>query len=220
MRLDGGYGLGSVYCKNESFFRLRAGQRGVPREGLTCLYPLARLGRGDDLARGVACDTALVVLPPGVRETLLGVEAPAVREGPGEGMAGTGGFVPHPSEDGVARFLPAGGLGVRVLEIHDPGEVGVEPAALGADDEHRAASQSASAGDRVPVDAHPLLRGGDQHGSEHAAPPARGLEARRRLALVRSGPQGGRSLRYGGDGIGAEPPVALDSFGVEDVSEG
>src|SRR5215218_3794143 len=96
--------------------------------------------------------------------------ATALGESLGEGMAGTGGFLPHPTEDGIARFLPAGGPGVGFLEVDNSGEVSVEPAALGADDQHSAPPQSASAGDRVPVEVHPLLRGSDEHGSEHAAP--------------------------------------------------
>src|SRR5215210_6205544 len=174
--------------EHEGLFGLRAPQRGVPGEGLAGLYLLPGIRGGYDLARSVAGHAALVMVPPAVGEALFGVEAAAVAEGFVEGAAGTGCLLPHTPEDGVAGPLPAAHLGIRLLELDHPGEVGVEPPTLGTDDQHRAASQSASAWDRVPVEPHPALRGREEHGREHAASAARRGEVSRRLELVRVRP--------------------------------
>src|SRR5215210_5929848 len=119
--------LGSRGSEDKRLLSLRAGNRRVPRKGLTGLDHVIRAGRSDQLARPVAREAALVVKAPLIGEARIGIEAAAVRKGLGQSAPRPCGLLAHAREDLVARAQAARQLGVRFLELDYAGQVRVEP---------------------------------------------------------------------------------------------
>ena len=111
--------------------------------------------------------------PGGGASTRPGSRPPRRSAGIGEGLGERpprpGRLLAHPPQDLLAGANPAGELGVRLLELDDPGEVGVQAAALRRGDQHRAPLDGRAHRDGMPVERDPLVRGGQQHRSSQAA---------------------------------------------------
>src|SRR5918994_5486891 len=133
---DAGYHIRPGFSEDEGLLGLGPCNGGVPGEGLADPYLLVCLRGSYDLTRGVAGHAALMMQLPLLWEACLSVEALAVGEGVGEGAAGGGGLLPHLLEDGLAGFLALLQLSIRFFEVNHLGNIGVEPAALGAHYEH------------------------------------------------------------------------------------
>src|ERR671910_1949473 len=97
-----GHDLGPGFGEDERLLGLRARNRRVPRERLTRLDHVIAAGRGDQLARSVTRQAALVVKTPLVREAGVGIEATAIHKSLGQRAAGPRGFLAQPRKDFVA----------------------------------------------------------------------------------------------------------------------
>jgi len=135
------------------------------------------------------------VAPPLVGEARLIVEAPAVGERVGEAAARFRCLVAHAREDLVAGCLVAADLGLGVLEFDHPGEVRVEPAALGGGDEHGAALDHGGGGQGMAVRGDVLVRRRKQHCRHQATAAARRRDGRRSIVLGDAGLDGVGSPR-------------------------
>src|SRR5215218_2319179 len=211
--------LGTGFGEDEGLFCFGPRDGGVPGKGLARSYLLECLRGRNDLTRGVASHAALMVQLPLVGKPRFSVEAPAVGEDVGQGSSGPGGL-PHAPQDGFADFLSPFQLLIGFLEVDHPCDVGVEPAALRAHDEHGPALKRVAVWDRVAVTGDSVVRGGQQDGAEELSPAAGRCQVGRRLVLAHPRFERARGFGYCRGGVGSDPPVALQGVWVEYVTQG
>ena len=151
-------------------------------------------------------------------EAGVGVERAAVVEHVAEGPARAGG-VAQAGQDPLAGLEFGGQLGVGRLEVHEAGEVGVEPAPLGADHDHRPGSERRAGRDRVAVAGDPLGAADHQRRGEQPGGPAGGGDRPGRLRLGHGRGESGAGGVDGGHRVGPDDPVAVDRLVVEPVPQ-
>src|SRR5215213_11091237 len=215
-----GYHFWPILGENEGLLRLSTSYGRIPGEGLADPYLLLGVRGCYDLARGVAGHTSLMMQLPLIREPRFRVEALAVGEGVGEGVAGAGGLLPHTPQDHLAGFLPALKLCIRFLKVDHPGDVGVEPTALGAHHEHGPVLHLSAVWDRMAVAGDAVVGGCQEYRAEELPTPAGSRQVRGCFILAHSGLQRPRRLRHCSCGVGSNLPVAFQGVGIQDVAQG
>src|SRR5215212_3616469 len=161
-----------------------------------------------------------MVEPPLVGEPSLLVETPAIVEGLGKRAIGLCSLLSQAAKDLLAGILTPLWLSVWFFEIDYSGDVGVEPAALGAYHEHDAALDETASWDSMAITGDPLVSCRKEYRAVEPPAPAGRRQVRGRLVLAHSYLQRPCRLRYRRRGVGPNPPVALQDDRIEDVAQG
>jgi hypothetical protein len=216
--LGGGDDLGALRRGEDGVFALRAGDGGVPGEGLIFEDDAVGVGGAEVVAALVAAGAALVVEVPFLGVTLRGVFSDAASEHFAHGGADAGVHVER-DIDGANGGVPVAQGGRRFAEIDEAREGDDQAVLPGAQDDHDMALELALRRQGMAVAVDPFIGGDEQdHGGEVALPAGIGGEAGD-AELGLAGFDDAADLVEGGLGIAAQGAVALHLGGLERVME-